>query len=76
MGKVKKGVTCGVAGCENIAERSISVEKIKGIIDDIGLKFSQSDARRVYLCEKHYKDVKKILKKKKLTEKWRLGLPF
>ena len=65
MGKVAKGVTCSVDGCEGRAVKSISAEKVGAI-----LKISVSGGR-AYLCEKHYKEYKKRTKEERRIERWR-----
>jgi hypothetical protein len=54
MGKVSKGVTCDVEGCEEKAERSVSYT----LASLSSLKF-KSSSRKVYLCKSHYKQFKK-----------------
>ena len=58
MGKVDKGVPCGVVGCKNPAERSLSRDEIGGSGLSVG-----GEGRRVYLCKDHYKSWKKATKK-------------
>ena len=68
MGKIKKGATCSVKGCEEEAVRSVNVEKAKNAGLDV-------DGRRAYLCKNHYKDFKKGNKKSDKIERWRHGVP-
>jgi len=65
MGRVDRGEKCNVSGCTEIAIRSISAERAAEAKLDI------KGARRAYLCKKHYKDLKKQLKKGDRLEKWR-----
>jgi len=65
MGKVSKGITCSVVGCDKPAVRSISQEKAQVI------KLTVGSERRVYVCSDHWKEVKKKFKKDKRIEKWR-----
>ncbi|WP_455364259.1 hypothetical protein [[Eubacterium] cellulosolvens] len=65
MGKVEKGVKCIIKGCTEHAVRSISYEKV------ILAKMNTEPSRRGYLCERHYKDVKKRTKQDRKLEKWR-----
>jgi hypothetical protein len=58
MGKVEKGITCSVLGCQESADRSMSLAKAKMSQD---LDFDNSK-KRVYLCRNHYKDWKKSSK--------------
>ncbi len=66
---------CDVEGCGNPAARSFSQEEVAKLASKLGLPL-QSSGKRVHLCEKHYKQVKKELKKQKKIEKLRHGLPF
>ncbi|WP_455367556.1 hypothetical protein [[Eubacterium] cellulosolvens] len=65
MGKIEKGVKCIIKGCTEYAVRSISHEKV------ISAKMNTEPSRRGYLCEKHYKEVKKRTKQDRKLEKWR-----
>ena len=76
MGRIKKGISCNVVGCNERAMHSISIDKMQDVMQALGLKLDIKTSRRVYLCEKHYKEVKKHLKKTKKIEKWKHGLPF
>jgi hypothetical protein len=67
MGRINKGVKCGVSGCSREAVRSLSAEKVKSA----GLKVGND--KRAYLCREHYKEYKKKTKKDKQLEKWRYG---
>ena len=71
MGKVKKGVECGVVGCSERAVHSVSFEDAKILLEE-GVKLRE-EGRRVYLCESHYKLFKKMRRKIERLEKWRLG---
>nr|MDO8100379.1 hypothetical protein [Candidatus Njordarchaeota archaeon] len=75
MGKVKKGVACSVAGCAEGATRSLSKDNISKPLSEAGLQ-AKSARNRVYLCDKHYKSVKKQLKKARKQELLRLEKPF
>ncbi|MDH5787781.1 MAG: hypothetical protein OEZ40_05765 [Candidatus Bathyarchaeota archaeon] len=66
MGRIDKGITCSVSGCNKDATRSISADKVKSS----GLNASVSE-RRAYLCKEHYKEYKKRTRKDKMFEKWR-----
>ncbi|MEM3465485.1 MAG: hypothetical protein QXW47_11685 [Candidatus Jordarchaeales archaeon] len=72
---MKQTHSCSVEGCGNPAARSFSQEEIAKIMPKVGLSL-QSSGKKIYLCEKHYKQVKKELKKQKKLEKIRHGLPF
>jgi hypothetical protein len=75
MGKIKKGVTCSIVGCTEPASRSLSKDSTSQPLSDSGLRVKDR-GNRVYLCEKHYKPVKKQLKKARKTELLRLEKPF
>ncbi|MEM2123122.1 MAG: hypothetical protein QXE79_05760 [Candidatus Bathyarchaeia archaeon] len=65
MGKVARGVKCGIAGCEREAIRSIA----SGKLDMFEVEPTRSG--RVYLCAYHYKEYKKKTRKERIIEKWR-----
>ena len=67
MGKVAKGVKCGVIGCDKLAVRSLSNERVS----NAGLKVDGARRGRAYLCKDHYKEFKKETKKEKMLEQWR-----
>ena len=68
MGKVTKGVKCSVENCNREASRSISRSRIKGLNLHLSLSGKSSKA---YLCEGHWKEYKKAVKKEKKLERWR-----
>jgi hypothetical protein len=65
MGRIDKGVNCSVSGCGEKALRSISAE------DASQAKLNIGDARRAYLCKKHYRELKKNLRQDRRLQKWR-----
>jgi len=65
MGKINKGEKCSISGCDKQAVRSVSSEKANAARLNVG------NIRRSYLCEDHYKELKKKLKKERRIEKWR-----
>ena len=67
MGKVEKGITCSVLGCQESADRSMSLTKAKMSQD---LDFDNSK-KRVFLCRNHYKDWKKSSKEDRENERLR-----
>lgn len=69
MGKVRKGVECSVHNCADRAVKSVSLSNIPS---NIGFQF-KGEGRSIYLCEKHYKAIKKAIKKKidLERERWR-----
>jgi hypothetical protein len=66
MGKVAKGIKCSSESCESLAVRSVPIDQAR----EAGIKTS-STQRRVYLCEAHYKIVKKARRKEERLERWR-----
>ena len=62
MGLIKKGVKCSVKGCDAPAVRSMKPEKIGRALEEAGLDVVVVK-KRVFLCEKHYKLVRKFMKK-------------
>jgi hypothetical protein len=75
MGKIKKGVPCDIAGCTEKSARSLSKDSISKALNEAGLQV-RGNASRAYLCEKHYKALKKQLKKTRKEELTRFGRPF
>lgn len=67
MGRVGKGINCSVVGCNKLAVRSLSNERVTRA----GLNVGARSRGRVYLCRDHYKEFKRETKKEKMLEKWR-----
>lgn len=67
MGRISKGEKCSISGCGKDAVRSVSVVDAKAA----GLEV---EGRRTYLCEEHYRVVKKKRKKDQQIQKWRYGI--
>ncbi|WEU40611.1 MAG: hypothetical protein OdinLCB4_001375 [Candidatus Odinarchaeum yellowstonii] len=67
MGKVDKGINCSVKGCDKQAVRSLNSSDAKKAKLDV----EQNKLNKVYVCEDHYKIIKKALKKDRQAEKWR-----
>ena len=67
MGRVEKGESCGVSGCSEPAQRSISGSKASMASD---LEVNTSN-KRVYLCRQHYKEWKKATKEDRENERAR-----
>ncbi|WXG39919.1 MAG: hypothetical protein WED07_03690 [Candidatus Freyarchaeum deiterrae] len=66
---------CSVVSCGEKAKRSFSSKSVEGVIKKAGLKI-EGNPTRIQLCDKHYRAIKKELKREKKTEKMRQGLPF
>jgi hypothetical protein len=73
--KKKVELKCSVASCGEKVKRSFSSQSIEGAVKKAGLQI-EGNPKRIQLCEKHYKAIKKELKKEKKTERMRYGLPF
>jgi hypothetical protein len=67
MGRVNKGVSCSVEGCDQNAERSITSSKARMATD---LIVDESN-KRVYLCRTHYKEWKKATKEERDNQRAR-----
>ncbi len=74
MGKVKQGTVCSVRGCNEKATRSLTADKAREALESIGVIFDDDRARRLYICQKHYRMYKKQTKKDKKVDKWRYGV--
>ena len=70
MGKVKKGELCSVVGCGKPSIRSLS-PAYGHLIDKAGLRVT--DKKRLYLCEEHYKMLKKEKSGEEKLERWRFS---
>ena len=75
MSRKKDEFTCSVASCGEKPKRSFSLKSVQSAVSKAGLQI-EGNPRRIHLCEKHYKAIKKELKKERKTEKLRHGLPF
>ncbi|MEM2926413.1 MAG: hypothetical protein QW220_07260 [Candidatus Bathyarchaeia archaeon] len=62
-----KGKSCDIEGCQNLAERSLPLERV----EKAGMLAKEDEGRRVYLCKGHYKELKKKLKNDRKVEKWK-----
>lgn len=65
--KIEGRKGCDVKGCENEAERAISVKRI----ESAGLKLNDVEGGSAHLCKQHYREFKKKVKKDRDLE--RLG---
>ncbi len=70
MGRIEKGETCSVKGCGKPAVRSLSPSYAR-LIKEQGLEVA--DTKRLYLCEEHYKVLKKAKSGEDRLERWRLS---
>ncbi len=72
MGRVDKGVLCSVEGCVEKAVHSVSYAEASILEKEKGYKL-RVEHGRVYLCEKHYKEFKKLRRKRERFERWRFS---
>jgi hypothetical protein len=70
LGKIKKGELCSVSGCGKPAVRSLS-PSYAPLIEKAGLQVS--DKGRLFLCEEHYKQLKKEKSGEDRLERWRFS---
>ncbi|MDW8021295.1 MAG: hypothetical protein RMI78_01505 [Nitrososphaerota archaeon] len=68
MGKVSKGAKCSVIGCGERATCSIASQKVPSTMK------VEPEGRRAYLCEKHYKEFKKLTRMDRKVERWRYSV--
>ena len=73
--KEKVELKCSVASCGEKVKRSFSKKSVEAVVKKVGLQI-EGDPKRIQLCDKHYKAIKKELKKERKTERMRHGLPF
>ncbi len=73
MGRIKKGISCSIKGCEEKSTRSFSIEKVQNALSKAGLEINPGAGRRVVLCQPHYRKIKKYLKQDTQVERMRFG---
>ncbi|MEM3526248.1 MAG: hypothetical protein QXV37_02435 [Candidatus Jordarchaeaceae archaeon] len=73
--KKKVELKCSIVSCGETVKRSFSPKNVEAIVKKVGLQI-EGNPKRIHLCEKHYKAIKKELKKERKTERMRHGLPF
>jgi len=73
MGRIKKGVICSINECKEKSERSLSILKAQNAVQKARLTTKPGTSRRLFLCDKHYKQIKKHLKQSNQIERMRLG---
>ena len=67
MGRIDRGVSCSVQGCDQTAERSMSGSKASMALNmDL-----DSTSKRIYLCKAHYREWKKASKNERENERAR-----
>ncbi|MHA1959755.1 MAG: hypothetical protein ACW99U_05965 [Candidatus Thorarchaeota archaeon] len=65
--------TCSIVGCENPSKRSFATVRISESIAKTGLRVKDSRSKKAYLCQEHWKRVKKVFKKDTKAERLRWG---
>jgi len=70
VGRVKKGEACSVRDCDKAAVRSLSPSYAR-LMKDAGMEVNESG--RLYLCEEHYKKLKKARSGEERLERWRFS---
>jgi hypothetical protein len=65
--------TCSIVGCNNDSKRSFAATRIAESIANTGLKVKDTRSRKTYLCQDHWKIVKKAFKKDTKAERMRWG---
>ncbi|MHA1636757.1 MAG: hypothetical protein ACTSUO_09425 [Candidatus Thorarchaeota archaeon] len=69
----KSEKTCSIAGCDKPSKRSFSAQRIGPSITGSGLTIKDSRKKKTYLCQDHWKKVKKVFKKDMKPERMRWG---
>ncbi|MHA2423968.1 MAG: hypothetical protein ACXAEF_04225 [Candidatus Thorarchaeota archaeon] len=64
---------CSIVACKNPSKRSFSSQRIGQSITSAGLRIKDSRKRKTYLCQDHWKKVKKVYKKDTKPERMRWG---
>ncbi|MFX1533088.1 MAG: hypothetical protein ACFFDI_02535 [Promethearchaeota archaeon] len=62
---------CGIEGCENSTERSISSAKITNALTKEGLKLKPTRKRKIRLCRPHYRALRRHIKKESRLDRLR-----
>ena len=75
MSSKKDALICSVSACGEEPKRSFSFKNVQSAISKVGLQI-EGNPKKIHLCDKHYKIIKKELKKERKTERMRHGLPF
>jgi len=65
--------TCCIEGCNDVATRSLSIQEYEGGLGKSGLTMATGKATRLVACDRHYKALRKGVKKDKAIEKIRRG---
>ncbi len=65
--------TCSIVGCNNDSKRAFATTRIAESVASTGLKVKDMRSRKIYLCQDHWKKVKKAFKKDTKAERMRWG---
>ncbi|MFW9909217.1 MAG: hypothetical protein ACFFEF_11640 [Candidatus Thorarchaeota archaeon] len=65
--------TCSIVGCDKPPKKSFAASRIGSSLTEAGLKVKDARKRKTYLCQDHYKKVKKVYKKDTKPERMRWG---
>lgn len=65
---------CDIEACSDVTKKTVSREKAGNAIKQAGLTLNVKDkVTKIHLCAKHYKKIKKQLKKDREIERLRWG---
>jgi len=65
--------TCSIVGCDKASKRSFATVRISESISKSNLRVKDARDRKTYLCQDHWKTVKKAYKKETKPERLRWG---
>lgn len=65
--------TCSIVGCDKPSKKSFATVRIAESINKSGLRVKDASTRKAYLCQDHWKIVKKAYKKDTKAERMRWG---
>ena len=73
MLKLPSEKTCSIVGCDKPSKRSFATVRIGDSVAKAGLRLKDARARKVNLCQEHWKKTKKVFKKDTKHERLRWG---
>jgi hypothetical protein len=65
--------TCSIVGCDKPSKRSFATVRISESVTKSNLRVKNARDRKTYLCQDHWKIVKKSYKKETKAERLRWG---
>lgn len=65
--------TCSIVGCDKPSKRSFATVRIGESVTKSGLRVKDARSKKTYLCQEHWKKVKKAFKKETKPERLRWG---